>query len=104
MKHLLLLAFLLPSIASASDWKDKTVIVVGAGWKFHEDKTYHNGKLIEDPLSARISIEYKYSERIKFGVSHHSQWLTGFPANSDKEVFKTELFIDFTFSVSDLFD
>jgi hypothetical protein len=102
MKYLLLLTLLLSASSFADDWKDKTVIVIGAGWIFHEDKTYYNGRLVDDPLSARISIEYRYSKRIKFGISHHSQWLTGFPTNNDKEVFKTELFIDFSFSINDL--
>lgn len=102
MKYLLLLTLLMSASSFADDWKDKTVIVVGAGWIFHEDKTYYNGKLIDDPISARVSIEYKYSSRVKFGISHHSQWLAGFPRNKDKEVFKTELFIDFYFCICDL--
>jgi hypothetical protein len=101
MKYLLLILCVSTS-TFADNWKDKTYIAVGAGWKFHEAKIYYHGKQYNDPISARIEISYEYSKHITFGVSHHSQWLTGFPVNTDKEPAKTELFIDYTFSISDL--
>ncbi len=86
---------------------NKTYIKIGAGYKFHEHKIYSTddmGKkhLIDQPVSARIEIGYQLSRRLTVGISHHSQWLSGFPFDNEYEYFKTELFIDYTFSLGDL--
>jgi hypothetical protein len=100
--------------ASASEFDvkaflDKTYISVGAGYKFDElqlnfyrdDGTVTN---VNDPLSARIEVGYQYSKNLTFGISHHSQWRTGFPFNSESaEYYKTEFFIDYKFYLGDLF-
>ena len=85
---------------------DKTYVTIGAGYKFQETnlKLTRNGvkKDWNEPVSARIEIYYQYSKNVTFGISHHSQWLTGFPFDDDSEYSKTEIFIDYTFSLGDL--
>ncbi|HHZ70504.1 MAG TPA: hypothetical protein EYN54_09575 [Methylococcaceae bacterium] len=86
---------------------NKTYIKIGAGYKFHEAKFYlpdstGGTHLIEQPISARIEIGYQLSRKLTVGISHHSQWLSGFPLTNKYEYFKTELFIDYTFSLGDL--
>lgn len=104
MKYLLLL-LLISSPVLADDWKDKTYFNVGVGYKVHETVIRFDGELWEDPVSARIEVGYQYSRNVRFGISHHSQWRTGFPFNGvdDNEYYKTELFIDYTFTLGDLF-
>lgn len=87
----------------------KTYVTIGAGYKFHESTlTYRDeeGNKYDwhDPYSARIEIGYYYNKNIKFGISHHSQWATGFPMDDDiNEYGKTEIFIDYTFTLGDIF-
>lgn len=83
---------------------DGPYLKVGAGYKFSESDKFHdsvNGGMhkIEnaDPLSARIEIGKEHG-KWSYGVSHHSQWRTGFPFNDKKELHKTELFLDYKFS------
>lgn len=75
---------------------------VGAGYKFSETdqiKTKDGKKFDVDnsPVSARIEIG-KESGNVTYGISHHSQWLSGWPVNDQGEYGKTEVFIDFKFS------
>lgn len=91
------------------DYLDKTYITIGAGYKFKEATMYFddkngNPKEFNEPISARIEIGYRYNKNIRFGISHHSQWLTGWPVNNDRNEYeKTEFFIDYTFTVGSLF-
>ena len=88
---------------NVDEFLSKTYVRVGAGYKFNEseithhndDGTIHSGS----PISARIGVYYQYSDNVRIGIDHHSQWLTGFPVNDDTEYYKTELFIDYTFSL-----
>jgi len=99
--------------AEASNSKldlDNFWIKVGAGYKFedsvHTHKWIENGEVkttSSDPISARIELIYKYDNNLSFGIAHHSQWLTGFPFNNDRETSKTEFFIDYTFNLGELF-
>jgi len=91
-----------PSIAFA----DCTEIYfkVGAGYKFHELREFEeieSGKSYRfkdlDPLSARLEFAVDCGSLI-YGISHHSQWLTGIPFNNKGEPFKTEFFVDYKFS------
>ena len=99
------------SIASAQasefnvkEYLDKTYITVGVGYKFQETDYYFSNGKFDDPYSARIKIEYRLNKYISYGVDHHSQWMTGFPVNNDKnEPSKTEIFIDYTVSLGDIF-
>jgi hypothetical protein len=74
---------------------------VGAGYKFQEN----NKVSVDDrdfeidgwsPYSARFELAVECSN-FTYGVSHHSQWLTGAPFNDVKEYSKTEFFIDYTY-------
>ena len=91
---------------NVKSYLDKTYVTIGAGYKFQETnlKLTRNGvkKDWNEPVSARIEIYYQYSKNVTFGISHHSQWLTGFPFDDDSEYSKTELFVDYTFSLGDL--
>lgn len=73
-------------------------VKVGAGLKFQEQiNRYCNSKLQcngSSPLTARIEAGI-HQGSWSYGVSHHSQWLVGFPFNDDKEYSKTELFVDY---------
>ena len=113
MKALLLTVLLATSATSVSAsefnldaFLNKTYVTIGAGYKFKESqfKYKENGQTVRfnDPLSARFEIGYQYNKHIKFGVSHDSQWRTGFPFNNKKEPSKTEVFIDYTFTLGDL--
>jgi hypothetical protein len=93
------LIFLFSSPAKADIY-----IKIGSGYKLVEtdhivrnngEKVYFNtgGK-----ISARIEIG-KESGNWTYGVSHHSQWATGFPFNDRDEPQKTELFVDYKWSL-----
>lgn len=109
MKTLILILALISASTSAGefdvvDYLDKTYINIGVGYKFQETVYYFGGEKFDDPVSARIEIGYRYNKNIRFGVSHHSQLLTVWPVNSDhSEPSKTEIFIDYTFTVGSLF-
>lgn len=49
-------------------------------------------------LSARIEIGKEHGNWT-YGISHHSQWLSGWPVNDDEEIEKTEIFIDYKWSL-----
>ncbi len=71
---------------------------IGAGYKLEESETFtYNGKEVEADyghwLSARIEIGCE-TNKWSWGISHHSQWLSGAPFNDDAEYHKTEIFID----------
>jgi len=87
---------------------NKTYVTVGAGYKFHEPKLrlHLNGEYSRwsEPLSARIEIGYYINSNIKVGVSHHSQWLTGFPIDETTEYYKTEIFIDATMTLGEIYE
>ncbi len=93
---------------NVKEYLDKTYVTVGVGYKFRETKLIHdNGRgdvyRMNDPLTARIAITYRYSDNLSFGISHHSQWLTGAPFNDREEYAKTEVFIDYSFSLGNVF-
>lgn len=91
------LALLLPSLAIADeDWS----IYVGVGYKIQETTLYDpkDFEELEDPITARISIEKKKGN-VRYGIAHHSHWFTGTPFNNVPENSKTELFIDYRFQL-----
>lgn len=70
---------------------------IGAGYKFHEaEMKWLKGGVIADssPISARGEIGLE-CEAWSYGVSHHSQWFSGYPFNANGEYYKTELFVDY---------
>lgn len=95
MKKLLLSALLsIPSCTPAV--ADSIYLKVGAGYKFDELALYSSKtrEMISDPLTARIEVGYEKGP-LTFGVSHHSQWLRGWPVDDKLEYYKTELFVDY---------
>jgi len=99
MKYLILLLLASPVMAC-----DETYIKIGAGYKLEEtssikdQKTGRKTDIISDPISARIEFGIERGN-ITYGVSHHSQWRTGFPFNDKGELNKTEVYIDYKFSL-----
>lgn len=73
---------------------------VGVGYKVDETEVRYNGKIADDPYSARFELG-KECKKYTYGVSHHSQWMSGAPFNNDGEYQKTEVFIDYKFDLSE---
>lgn len=97
MKYLILIMLASPVMAC-----DEIYLKVGTGYKFDEqDKINFEGVNYDyinvSPYSARIETGVECGN-LTYGISHHSQWATGFPFNETGEYYKTELFIDYKFS------
>ncbi|MDB4352462.1 hypothetical protein OAA60_03415 [Porticoccaceae bacterium] len=108
IKLILMTMILSTQLAQASDYDvenflSKTHITIGAAYKLNENIRNYNGEPYKSSPTARLEVYYQYDKFIRFGVSHHSQWLKGKPFNDDWEYQKTELFIDYTFSLDDIF-
>jgi len=92
IKYLILIIFL-TSCASTQPY-----LKIGAGYKFEETKIYWQNKGASTnsnhPISARFELGIE-QENITYGISHHSQWLEGWPVNSNGEYSKTEVFADY---------
>ena len=71
---------------------------VGIGYKI-QDVDVHD--LANDPVTARIEAGFERGN-LTYGISHHSQYFTGWPFNDDKEYLKTEFFIDYKFTLEHL--
>lgn len=89
---------------SAGAKADEVYFKIGAGYKIEQTEYFYNRDTqsrfnidFNDPLSARIELGIE-SGNITYGISHHSNWLTGYPFNDHGEVQKTEFFIDYKFS------
>jgi len=91
--------------ASANASGYEPYLKVGVGYKFSEqdeiqfccdDRVYaiDNGS----DYSARFEFGWERGN-LSFGASHHSQWLAGWPFNDKWEYYKTELFIDYKWSL-----
>jgi len=91
--------------ASAQASGYEPYLKIGVGYKFSEqneiqfccdDRVYaiDNGS----DYSARIEFGWEVGN-LSFGASHHSQWLAGWPFNDKWEYYKTELFIDYKWSL-----
>ena len=85
---------------------DKGYFKVGSGYKFDEQTKY----TFTDPNTHQVTNYFttpsKYSARFEFavecdrltyGISHHSQWSSGWPKNRVGEPYKTEFFIDYKY-------
>ncbi len=100
-KLILVLLFLSSHVFSC----DGPYLKIGAGYKFQETDHFHNVETggrtnihFSDPVSARIELGIEKGN-LSYGVSHHSQWRTGFPFNNEDEIQKTEVFIDYKFNL-----
>lgn len=69
-------------------------LAVGAGYKLEEHRIVHNGEAINDPITARIEVGYQL-DGWSAGVTHRSQWFSGWPVNDSEEYNVTELFIEY---------
>jgi len=72
---------------------------IGAGYKFQETtKVTVNGIDYQtdgqSPVSARFELGVE-CDKIKFGVAHRSQWLTGAPFNDQREYSVSEVFVEY---------
>jgi len=94
MKKLLLVSLLLLSGCTSTP----TYIKLGAGYKFTESDIKWRDGSGTNPISARIEV-YKENGNVSYGISHHSQWFTGFPFNNNLEYSKTEVFVDYKFTL-----
>lgn len=74
---------------------DSVYLKVGVGYKVDEFQIYLNKEQawFDDPVTARGELGYRKGS-LSFGVSHDSQYLTGWPFNDRSEYYKTELFLD----------
>ena len=74
---------------------------IGAGYKFDEQEAMstYSGEEMNNPISARIELGME-SGGFSYGLSHHSQWLTGVPIDNEWEYSKTEVFIDYKFTLT----
>lgn len=96
------ISFLVFSAKSMADC-DEIYLKVGGGYKFEETEMIvdreanRKMEIFSDPYSARIETGVDCGNW-SYGISHHSQWRTGFPFNDKGELTKTEFFIDYKFS------
>jgi len=104
MKKLIIFCLFVLSVGVMESYAcDEIYFKVGAGYKFEEMKTFnyegeehHFTEL--SPYSARFELGVQKGN-ISYGVSHHSQWSTGVPFNNKGEPYKTEVFVDFKFTL-----
>jgi hypothetical protein len=89
MKFLLILIILCTGCSSTRNY-----VKVGAGYKFNETSIDFYDGASTSPISARIEAG-QHNGAWSYGISHHSQWLRGWPVNNNTEYYKTELFIDY---------
>lgn len=71
---------------------------VGAGYKFDEAYVYWGDGEKNHPVSARFECGVE-DGALSYGGAHHSQWKTGAPFNDGYEYYKTEIFIDYKFTI-----
>lgn len=85
---------------------DKIYFKVGAGYKLDERKQFIIiNRDTRQPVNfystpARDSARFELAvdcTNLTYGISHHSQWSTGWPFNKVGEPYKTEVFIDYKF-------
>lgn len=102
MKYLLLICVLISSFANASDYS--YYVKIGTGYKIAEPSSIvveNSNQHLPVDFGSKVTARFELGvekDNITFGVSHHSQWLEGWPVNNDSEYFKTELFIDYKFT------
>ncbi len=100
---LIIIACMVMPDANADDWKDDVYFKVGAGYKLNENTMYIDGIKVRKAITARFVIGYQVSDRLSVGYTHRSQWSEGAPFNKRGEYAVDELFIDYKFTLSDMF-
>lgn len=79
---------------------DKGYFKVGAGYKLDQTEIRYRDGSTDHPISARFEVGIK-EKNITYGISHDSQWFSGWPLDDDMEFQKTEIFIDYKFTFKD---
>ena len=113
MKYLILVAMLVSfnSMSKESVFMEAlkggvVYATVGTGYKFDETELIYTSEwgvetIGNNPYSARfeLGIDYDLPKNftLQLGVSHDSQWSTGYPFNKKGEYGKTEVFADLTY-------
>lgn len=100
----LILAAFAMLYAASTKACDEVYLKVGAGYQFlrtdsliTEDGSRH--KLTHtSPISARIELGLQKGN-LSYGIAHHSNWLSGWPVNNEPEFDKTEVFMDYKFTL-----
>ena len=86
------------------DAKADIYIKIGTGYKLIETEYVRldDGSRVDlatgGKISARIEIG-KESGNWSYGLAHQSQWFAGFPFNKDEETEKSEIFIDYKWTL-----
>jgi len=96
MKKVIALTLLAATLTTGCASTCVNYVKVGVGYKFDEAKVYHNGKALNDPISARGELGRQCAS-YSYGISHHSQPFSNAPFNNKWEYYKTEFFVDKTF-------
>ena len=92
---LLALALLISGCTSTST----TYCKIGVGYELHATEiTWGDGSPNDSDITARFACGIE-DGNISYGLFHSSQYLTGRPFNNDSEYEKTELFIDYKFTL-----
>lgn len=76
-------------------------IKIGGGLKLNETNMSYVNKRGEESGSSKISARIEGGFEVgclSYGLSHHSQYLSGWPFNDNAEYYKTEIFIDYKFT------
>lgn len=91
-------AILLLTLATGCASTHTPYAKVGAGYKLEETKLYRqvDGSSFNEPVSARFELGYE-TGNLSYGISHHSQFFSGWPFDGKAEYGKTEVFIDYKF-------
>lgn len=87
---------------------DNVHVRIGVAKKLHETRVYVDHVLVEDALTARLALFYRFNDvlfkgdSLDLGADHHSQYSENAPFNDRGEYAKTEIFVDYTFSLGSL--
>ncbi len=92
------------SLVVAINAKADIYIKIGSGYKLIETEyvKLDDGSRVDiatgGKISARIEIG-KESGNWSYGLAHQSQWFAGFPFDKDEETEKSEIFIDYKWTL-----
>lgn len=92
-KLMIIIPILLNSCASQGYY-----VKAGIGLKIQEtDIKWYDGSS-NHPVAARLEAGKRMGSWT-YGISHTSQWFTGWPVNNNNEYQKTELFLDYEWNL-----
>ena len=99
LKTLIVAATILMS-TGCSTVKQYGYLKMGAGYKVDQTEIHYRDGSTDHPISARFEAGIEKGS-VTYGISHDSQWFTGWPLNDDMEFQKTEIFVDYKFTFND---